>query len=70
VHRTIQAAARESGYFVSSVNLPDVTREDLAAAVEHLLLVTVPGVDRGDILQIDPGPQPILVTERVDPAFL
>ena len=36
VHRTIQAAARESGYFVSSVNLPDVTREDLAAAVEHL----------------------------------
>jgi DNA-binding LacI/PurR family transcriptional regulator len=36
VHRTIQAAARESGYYVSSVNLLDVTREDLAAAVEHL----------------------------------
>ena len=31
VHRAIQAAAREAGYFVSSVNLPDVTREDLAA---------------------------------------
>ena len=44
VHRTIQAAARESGYFVSSVNLPDVTREDLAAAVEHLRDHNVEGI--------------------------
>ena len=44
VHSTIQAAARESGYFVSSVNLPDVTREDLAAAVEHLRDHNVEGI--------------------------
>ena len=44
VHRAIQAAAREAGYFVSSVNLPDVTREDLAAAVEHLRDHNVEGI--------------------------
>ena len=44
VHRTVQAAARESGYFVSSVNLADVTREDLAAAVEHLGDHSVEGI--------------------------
>ena len=44
VHRAIQAAARESGYFVSSVSLPDVTREDLAAAVEHLRDHNVEGI--------------------------
>jgi DNA-binding LacI/PurR family transcriptional regulator len=44
VHRSIQAAARESGFFVSSVNLPDVTREDLAAAVEHLRDHNVEGI--------------------------
>ena len=44
VHRAIQAAARESGYFVSSVNLPDVTREDLGAAVEHLRDHNVEGI--------------------------
>jgi DNA-binding LacI/PurR family transcriptional regulator len=44
VNRTIQAAARESGYFVSSVNLPDVTREDLSAAVEHLRDHSVEGI--------------------------
>ncbi|MEO7352400.1 MAG: LacI family DNA-binding transcriptional regulator, partial [Marmoricola sp.] len=44
VHRAIQEAARESGYFVSSVNLPDVTREDLAAAVEHLRDHNVEGI--------------------------
>ncbi len=44
VHRTIEAAARESGYYISSVNLPDVTREDLAAAVEHLRDHNVEGI--------------------------
>ena len=44
VNRTIQAAARASGYFVSSVNLPDVTAEDLAAAVEHLRDHNVEGI--------------------------
>jgi len=56
-------------YFCSSVAGAEALA-GLVVEVEHLLLVTVPGVDRGDILQIDPGPQPILVTERVDPAFL
>ena len=44
VNRTIQAAARASGYFVSSVNLPAVTGEDLAAAVEHLRDHNVEGI--------------------------
>jgi DNA-binding LacI/PurR family transcriptional regulator len=43
-HRSIQAAARESGYFVSSVNLPDVTRKDLADAVDHLRDQGVEGI--------------------------
>lgn len=44
VHRTIQAAARESGFFVSSVNLPDVTHKDLADAVDHLRDQGVEGI--------------------------
>jgi hypothetical protein len=42
----------------------------LVVEVEHLLLVAVPGLDRGDLLEIDPVPQPVLVAERVDAAFL
>jgi hypothetical protein len=38
--------------------------------VEHLLLVAVPRLDRGDLLEVDPRPQPVLVAEGVDPAFL
>jgi DNA-binding LacI/PurR family transcriptional regulator len=44
VHRTIQAAARDAGFFVSSVNLPDVTRKELADAVDHLRDQAVEGV--------------------------
>ena len=36
VHRTIQAAGREAGFFVSSANLPSLTRDDLVDAVNHL----------------------------------
>lgn len=36
VHRTIQAAGREAGYFVSSVNLQSHTRGELADALDHL----------------------------------
>ncbi|WP_345522515.1 LacI family DNA-binding transcriptional regulator [Nocardioides conyzicola] len=36
VHRTIQAAGREAGYFVSSANLQSLTREELADAISHL----------------------------------
>jgi DNA-binding LacI/PurR family transcriptional regulator len=44
VHRTIQAAGRESGYFVSSVNLQRVTLQDLSDAVEHLRGQAVEGI--------------------------
>jgi len=44
VHRTIQAAGRQSGYFVSSVNLQNVTRSDLSDAVNHLLDQSVEGI--------------------------
>lgn len=36
VHRTIQAAGREAGFFVSSVNLQSLTREELLDALSHL----------------------------------
>jgi DNA-binding LacI/PurR family transcriptional regulator len=36
VHRTIQAAGRDAGYFVSSVNLQSLTRGEVVDAIEHL----------------------------------
>lgn len=44
VHRTIQAAGRESGYFVSSVNLQSLTREELSDALSHLRDQSVEGI--------------------------
>jgi DNA-binding LacI/PurR family transcriptional regulator len=44
VHRTIQGAGREAGFFVSSVNLPDLTREAVADAVDHLRDQGVEGI--------------------------
>ena len=44
VHRTIQAAGRAAGYFVSSVNLQHVTRQELSAAVDHLRGQSVEGI--------------------------
>jgi DNA-binding LacI/PurR family transcriptional regulator len=44
VHRTIQAAGREAGYFVSSVNVPDLTGAAVADAVEHLRDQSVEGI--------------------------
>ena len=35
VHRTIQAAGRDAGYFVSSVNLQSMTREELVDAIDQ-----------------------------------
>jgi DNA-binding LacI/PurR family transcriptional regulator len=35
IHRTVQAAGREAGYFVSSVNVPDLTRDAGDDAVDH-----------------------------------
>lgn len=44
VHRTIQAAGRDAGYFVSSVNLQSLTREELADAIDHLRSQAVEGI--------------------------
>jgi len=44
VARTIQAAGREAGYFVSSANSADLTHEELADAVEHLRNQGVEGI--------------------------
>jgi len=44
VHRTIQAAGREAGFFVSSVNLPDLTHAAVSDAVDHLLDQSVEGI--------------------------
>ena len=44
VHRTIQAAGREAGYFVSSVNLQSLTRDELVDAINHLRDQSVEGI--------------------------
>ncbi|MCH1866081.1 LacI family DNA-binding transcriptional regulator [Nocardioides sp. CFH 31398] len=44
VHRTVQAAGRAAGMFVSSVNLPQVTGPELDAALGHLRDQHVEGV--------------------------
>ena len=44
VHRTIQAAGREAGYFVSSVNLQSLTRGELVDAIDHLRAQSVEGI--------------------------
>jgi hypothetical protein len=38
--------------------------------IEHLFLVAMPGFDGGDFLEVHPIPQPVLVAEGVDAAFL
>jgi DNA-binding LacI/PurR family transcriptional regulator len=44
VHRTIQAAGREAGYFVSSTNLQSLTRDELTDAISHLRDQSVEGI--------------------------
>jgi DNA-binding LacI/PurR family transcriptional regulator len=44
VHRTVQAAGREAGFFVSSVNVPDLTRDAVSDAVDHLRDQRVEGI--------------------------
>ena len=44
VHRTIQAAGRDAGYFVSSANLQSLTREELVDAIDHLRNQGVEGI--------------------------
>jgi len=44
VHRTIQAAGRQAGYFVSSTNLQSLTRSEIADAISHLEDQRVEGI--------------------------
>lgn len=44
VHRTIQAAGREAGYFVSSASLQSLTREEFLDAMNHLRDQHVEGI--------------------------
>ncbi len=44
IHRTVEEAARDAGFFASSVSLSAVTREDFDAAVEHLVRLAVEGI--------------------------
>lgn len=44
IHRSVQAAGRDAGYFVSSVNLPAFTHHELTDAIEHLRDQHVEGI--------------------------
>jgi DNA-binding LacI/PurR family transcriptional regulator len=44
VHRTIQAAGRQAGYFVSSANLQSLTRAEISDAISHLEDQRVEGI--------------------------
>jgi DNA-binding LacI/PurR family transcriptional regulator len=44
VHRTVQAAGRDAGYFVSSASLPGLTRDELLDAINHLRNQSVEGI--------------------------
>ncbi|MEO7752803.1 MAG: LacI family DNA-binding transcriptional regulator [Terracoccus sp.] len=44
IHRTVEEAARDAGFFVSSVSLSAVTRGAFDAAVEHLVRLAVEGI--------------------------
>ena len=44
IHRTVNTAAREAGFFASSVSLAEMTREAFEAAVDHLDRLAVEGI--------------------------
>lgn len=44
VHRAIQSAGRDAGFFVSSVNVPALRRDDVVGAMEHLRDQHVEGI--------------------------
>jgi DNA-binding LacI/PurR family transcriptional regulator len=44
VHRTVQTAGREAGYFVSAASLPGLTRDELLDAINHLRNQSVEGI--------------------------
>ncbi|VXB55858.1 LacI family DNA-binding transcriptional regulator [Aeromicrobium sp. 9AM] len=44
IHRTVEDAARQAGYFAGSVSLPTVTAQSLTDAIDHLLRQSVEGI--------------------------
>jgi DNA-binding LacI/PurR family transcriptional regulator len=44
IHRTVEEAAREAGYFAGSVGLKTITAEGLTDAIEHLRRQSVEGI--------------------------
>lgn len=71
VHRTIQAAGREAGYYVSSANLQSLSRDELVDAISHLrdqsveAIVLIGGTD--DALEVARAQEdlgtPVIVVE-------
>ncbi|MEI5676394.1 MULTISPECIES: LacI family DNA-binding transcriptional regulator [unclassified Nocardioides] len=71
VHRTIQAAGREAGYYVSSANLQSLNRDELVDAISHLrdqsveAIVLIGGTD--DALEVARAQEdlgtPVIVVE-------
>lgn len=66
----VGAAARDAGYAIASIDLTNITREDLAAAIEDLTRIGVEGVvvvaghDAAvDIARSRPGELPVVVVE-------
>ncbi|WP_208430984.1 MULTISPECIES: LacI family DNA-binding transcriptional regulator [Aeromicrobium] len=44
IHRTVEDAARQAGYFAGSVSLSTVTAESLTDAIDHLMRQSVEGI--------------------------
>ena len=74
VHRAIQAAGREAGYFVSSANLQSLTRAEFADAMSHLgdqrvegivLIAATDAAVEAARAQVDQG-VPVVVVEGDD----
>jgi DNA-binding LacI/PurR family transcriptional regulator len=70
VHRTVEEAAREAGYFAGSVGLKTITDEALTGAIDHLRRQSVEGIvmiaaqrEALDLVRtLDPG-VPLVVVE-------
>ena len=70
VQRAVGKAAREAGYAVASIDLTDVTRQGLSAAVDDLARIDVEGVvvvaghdDAVEVARSRPGELPVVVVE-------
>jgi DNA-binding LacI/PurR family transcriptional regulator len=70
IHRSVEDAAREAGYFATSVSLSDVTRRALSDATEHLMRVGVEGIvmiaghdEALEVVRMQPARVPFVVVE-------